>query len=124
MNLVKEWMLDLGVVSELNTMDHWTKKHIRHRRQKTCIKWEFLTNSPKATLPCVVEMCRMFPRKFDDDNLQGAFKYIRDAIADGLIPGKKAGMADSDPRIKWVYSQEKSSAQKIRIRFYQENALQ
>ena len=68
----------------------------------------------------------------DDDNLPTAFKYIRDEISELLIPEKAGvyinkkgktikikGRADSDPRIKWQYFQEKTtlSAIKIEIEF-------
>lgn len=40
----------------------------------------------------------------DDDNLQGAFKGLRDAIASWL------GVDDGNPAIKWEYDQVTSSA--------------
>jgi len=52
-------------------------------------------------LPCTVKMSRLSSSKLDDDNLQGACKAIRDGIAD------KIGFPDNDPRIVWLYGQEK-----------------
>lgn len=64
-------------------------------------------------MPITVTLTRYAPRPYDDDNLIPAFKYIRDAISEhilGQVDNKKyrPGRADSDPRIKWKYSQEKT----------------
>jgi hypothetical protein len=58
-------------------------------------------------------MTRYAPRPYDDDNIRSAFKYVRDAISEfvlGLADNKayKAGRADNDPRLTWVYAQEKT----------------
>jgi hypothetical protein len=50
-----------------------------------------------------VDMHREGPRGFDDDNLLGAFKAIRDGVADQL------GVDDRDPRIVWHYAQRRAS---------------
>jgi hypothetical protein len=55
----------------------------------------------------------MSPRKLDTDNLQGAFKWIRDEVANQLVPGKQPGRADDDPRISWEYDQEPLSKKTI-----------
>jgi|SRR5271157_2998663 len=101
------WQIPLETISEANTSEHWTKKHKRHKHQKSVIAWQFMTEKPDISLPCKVRLTRISPRSLDDDNLRMAFKWIRDAIADNLIPGKAAGRADDDKRIFWEYAQEK-----------------
>jgi len=48
----------------------------------------------------------------DDDNLRIALKYIRDSVAEIIIPDLPLGMADGDKRIKWEYEQEKMAERK------------
>lgn len=60
-------------------------------------------------LPAVVTLTRFGKRKLDGDNLQGAFKYVRDQIA------KKLGVDDGDSRYEWVYVQEIGKKYMIRI---------
>lgn len=52
-------------------------------------------------LPATITICRVGPRTLDGDNLQGACKYVRDAIAAFL------GVDDADERLTWVYEQQK-----------------
>ena len=90
--------------SESNMNDHWRAKHSRKKKlQKLLLSYWPSDFTP--FLPCIVTMTRISPRSLDSDNLRGAFKSIRDNISSKLIPGKMAGMADSDPRIEWRYEQ-------------------
>lgn len=99
--------LPIKIVSELNVREHWTKKHARHRKLKRTLSLAFLPYINTNLLPCCVTLIRVSSRALDSDNLMGAFKSIRDYIADLLIPGLAMGRADSDARIMWVYMQEK-----------------
>lgn len=105
-------------MSEANNSEHWTKKHRRHKTQKTEIWVKFQNEKPKISLPCIVTLTRIASRKLDDDNLLFAFKYIRDEIADHLVQykGKCAGRSDSDDRLTWVYKQEKGRVNHYAIR--------
>lgn len=107
--------LPIKTVSESNDHSHWTVKHKRHKNQQILLK--LALNKPKEDikLPCEIKLTRISSRLLDDDNLRGAFKHIRDYIADILIPGQKIGRADGDDRIAWLYDQEKGSPQSIRI---------
>ena len=58
-------------------------------------------------IPCTVKLTRVSPRSLDSDNLQGAFKNVRDYVANNLLPGKRIGRADSSPYLFWEYYQEK-----------------
>lgn len=116
--------LDIETVSEANLKEHWHKSGKRHTYQKWAIKAHF--NSKTIPLPCVVKFSRLSPRVLDSDNLQMAFKWIRDQLAecivyphlDGVERYHSAGRYDDDPRIEWQYSQEKSKKKGIRIEIF------
>lgn len=113
---MKSWVLPLPTISEANYHGHWSKLHKLHKQHRTRIAQFFKYQKPDISLPCTIKLTRLSPRTLDaDDNLRSAFKSIKDYIADHLIPGLAAGRADSDPRIKWDYGQEKSKQKAIRI---------
>lgn len=62
-----------------------------------------------AGKPILIRMIRLGGRGFDSDNLQGAFKSIRDCCA-GFI-----GANDNSPLILWEYGQEPGVEVGIRI---------
>ncbi len=125
------WELPLKTRSEANCAEHWTAKSKRHRHQQFFIRSLFLREVREIPIPCTVTMIRIGPRFLDeDDNLRMAFKWIKDEIGACLLPEKvvyfitkkgaratNKGHADSDPRVKWKYSQEKGPRQAIRIEF-------
>lgn len=115
-----EWILPIKTVSESNSSEHWSKKHKRHKAQRHRISVAFMEHRKPIQLPCTITMTRLAPRKLDDDNLRGALKWIRDAIADQIIPGKACGRADDDERITWQYGQESAKEQGVKITFSQE----
>lgn len=47
-------------------------------------------------LPWVVVLTRVSPKPFDSDNLEAAFKSVRDGMAEAW------GIDDADPRVTWV----------------------
>lgn len=113
----KCWDIYIKTVSEANSSEHWTKKSKRHKSQKRFIRlWSLENNIKATTLPCTIRLTRLAPGNLDaDDNLRMAFKWIKDFIADEILPGQAPGRADSDKRITWEYSQEKSVIYAIRI---------
>lgn len=104
--------------SESNLREHWLAKAKRHTRERDMIKLYLRDHEPN--LPCLVQLIRIAPRRFDDDNLVSAFKHIRDCISEHLIPNLAKGRADADPRIKWAYGQQngKPKEYEIRIEIY------
>lgn len=67
--------------SGLNERGHWRHIANRVRAEKTAAGW-MLTRETKPTLPCTVLLTRVAPSNgLDDDNLVGALKTIRDAVA-------------------------------------------
>lgn len=123
-----EWYIPITTVSEANTSEHWTKKRQRHKQQQFFIRSLFRRETSETPLPCVITMTRVSPRLLDDDNLRTAFKWIRDEISECIFPEKTShyisksgrkikikGRADSDPRIKWEYAQEKGKTLGVKI---------
>jgi hypothetical protein len=107
--------IPLKTVSEANCRKHWRVKARRHKLQKQAVYLSCFQIVP-ALLPCIVKITRI-GRKLDDDNLVAALKYIRDAIAELLVPGKAVGRADDHKDIQWEYAQEKGAVG-IRIEVY------
>jgi hypothetical protein len=54
---------------------------------------------PIPSMPLVVTITRIGPRKLDDDNLAAACKYVRDQIA------KEVGVDDGSDQYTWMYKQ-------------------
>lgn len=113
-----QYLIPMQTVSEANKSEHWSKKHKRHKTQKWQIRCAFSTHMPKVQLPALVKLIRISPRSLDDDNLTSAFKWIRDEIGAKLTGDDRPGRGDGDPRIKWMYDQEKGQ-QAVRIEIYQ-----
>jgi hypothetical protein len=117
MKTVWNWHLPLKTASEGNCSEHWTKSGKRHRLQKQKIKAVLLSERPKITIPCTIVLTRISPRELDEkDNLPMAFKWISDAIAEYIIPGKAVGRADDCKEIVWAYKQEKGGIREYGIR--------
>ena len=96
--------IPIKLISEARIRDHWSKL----ARRRDCMQNAIVLNliaKQKPSLPCHVVLTRL-GRKLDYDNLVYAFKYVRDQVADWLIPGLKKGQADSSPLILWDYKQE------------------
>jgi hypothetical protein len=117
MKTVWNWHLPIKTASEANCSEHWTKKARRHRLQKLKVKAVLLQERPLIAIPCSVVFVRIAPRQLDDDdNLPMSFKYIKDAIAEYLVPGKAIGRADDCKEIVWAYKQEKGGVREYAIR--------
>lgn len=112
----------IEVVSEANKCEHWVLSHKRHKKQKRYIAFYLSQLSLYRDMPLTIKLIRISPRKLDmKDNLPMAFKWIADAIADILIPGKAAGRADDSPLFNWQYEQEKGKVKEkaIRVEVYE-----
>ncbi len=62
----------------------------------------------------------MSPRFLDvGDNLPSSMKYVRDALAELINPGTKAGQGDgNDSGITWDYDQVKHPKGHVRIQIF------
>lgn len=103
-------VLPVTVISEMNRRDHWATRRRRFDKQADAVfkaldamgwysdvtgyVWPF-------GFPVVVTLTRLFNRgvKMDDDNLRGAFKAVRDQVAEW------AGVDDGADQIEWRYGQ-------------------
>lgn len=123
------WEIPLKTVSESNCSEHWTAKSKRHQQQQFFIRCLFNKESNEIPMPCEVTLTRISPRMLDaEENLPMAFKWIKDEIGACLFPDKvvtykkkggkfvkNKGHADSDPRVRWNFFQEKGKSLCIRI---------
>lgn len=92
------------VVSEMNRRGHWTERHNRFKVQAAAVDLAWLTANLKRNWLIVGRFTVTLTRigrgqMLDDDNLQSAFKGVRDRIAEHI------GLDDADPRIQWKYGQ-------------------
>lgn len=87
----------------LNAREHWSVRQRRVRSEKEITGWQLAAlNSVRAcALPCSVILTRFSAGTLDGDNLQGALKAVRDAVATWL------GVDDADPRVTWEYTQDR-----------------
>jgi len=107
-------VLPIRLPSTANLREHWAT-----RAKRTKIHRMLGKNAARTLLrglqdECVedqirVRLIRVAPKPLDDDNLASAFKGIRDGVADALC------FDDGDPRLTWIYAQEKRSEYGIRI---------
>jgi hypothetical protein len=69
----------------LNDREHPMVRHRRVKHEKELVGWS-LKGKMKPALPCVCLIVRIAPGGggLDDDNLSGALKSVRDAIAEWL----------------------------------------
>ena len=104
--------IPVKLVSEMNSRDHWAK---RHRRFKAQGKWVLASligkNHPTSERIAIVLTRLKAPRQrnFDGDNLQASFKAIRDAIAAWL------DIDDGSDRLHWEYRQDKGEKAGVRV---------
>lgn len=112
-----EWQIPIHTVSEANTQEHWTKKKKRHDLQKRWIWLFFKKERPDISFPCHIKLTRIGKKMLDSDNLPVSMKWIRDTVADTLIPGKAPGQADNDPGLSWEYDQQIGKEYAVKIEF-------
>src|SRR5262245_4207123 len=94
--------MPVRVDSRTNSREGWKASWARNKKQKEALfcYWRMAVGFEfEASLPCVVRLVRIGPKRLDDDNLGESFKAIRDQIAYELHAD------DGDERIKWEYAQ-------------------
>jgi hypothetical protein len=90
--------IPLRLESVANLREHWAKRAKRAADHRTVA----LSVPRNLPLPCRVTLTRIAPRLLDGDNLQSAFKALRDGIATRL------NIDDGSDVVVWHYAQEKS----------------
>ncbi|HTQ47468.1 MAG TPA: hypothetical protein VMI75_32150 [Polyangiaceae bacterium] len=107
-------------MSEANVRHHWRQRAERTKAHRSVtlmvlsfgVRQRGLADTRKSLLgnrQLVVRLGRVGKNLLDDDNLRGAFKAVRDGIADALL------LKDNDPRIAWEYSDARGPSYECRI---------
>ncbi len=123
------WDIPIKTCDETNAYENPHMKTRRHKQQQFFIRQLFNREVRELPLPCRVTFVRLGPKEMDEeDNLRMSFKWIKDQVGACIFPEKSMiyvtkkgqvrenrGHADSDPRIKWNYRQEKATRLSIRI---------
>jgi hypothetical protein len=104
--------LPMRLPSMANLRLHWATKArtVKAQRSATGLAlrttgrafltaWQHMDANPRLRLHCL--LTRVGPRALDDDNLQGAFKAVRDEVAATF------GIDDGSERWRWQYAQER-----------------
>ena len=100
--------LSLQTKSELNQREHWATKARRVKMQRGVVtmalrQYGHVLDELRTAPRVRVLLVRMSPRKLDDDNLRGALKAVRDAVAAWV------GIDDGSERYEWHYDQRKGA---------------
>jgi hypothetical protein len=104
--------IPMPVVSEANTRGkgHF-RKASRAKRQKQIVTHVLNVFAVRPRLPCRVEFTRIARGKLDTDNAVGAFKAVRDSVAEHL------GVDDGGDAVDWVLKvEQRKPAKDIRDR--------
>jgi len=100
--------LPIKTVAGLNAREHFRGRARRVKAERTAAYLS--VKCAERPFPCVVTMTRISAGVLDSDNCVGAFKSLRDGIADAY------GLADNDPGFTWNYAQEKCARGKFGVR--------
>ena len=107
--------------SRANQRVHWSKAQKRARLQRSTACGYTLAamgTQLQPRRPVLVRMTRVSPRLLDDDNLQGAFKSMRDGIADAF----RVDDSPSGP-ITWEYGQRRGKVARAEIEIGEPDGL-
>lgn len=106
----------LRTIPGMNTREHPLARHRRVKAEHAVVLWSLMHafGKRRPPLPTVCRLTRCTPsaKGLDSDNLQGALKAIRDAVASWL--------GVDDARLDWVrytYCQELRATWDVRIEF-------
>lgn len=100
-----EFRIPMKAPSTPNLREHHMAKAKRVKSQRGAVQRKM----PKWPLgpQIIVRLTRVSPRELDSDNLQGAFKAIRDQVAAGLL------VDDRSPLVAWEYHQAKGEPEVV-----------
>ena len=121
MILIAAWEIPIKTCSELNCHEHWRVSHKRHSLQKKQVKLQYVRSALRIDPPATIVITRLSPRLLDSDSAPGACKWVRDAIANCIIPGLQAGRADDAKYgLTFEVKQQKAKTQGVKIQIYKE----
>ena len=95
--LLCDFFIPGGVPSKLNLREHWAAASDRAKRVRSNTR--LVAPRLRGPAPLCVKLTRYGFRKLDGDNLQGALKAHRDAVAAWLR------IDDASPLVEWLYEQ-------------------
>lgn len=107
-----EIILPIHTQSEANIREHWAVKAKRNKAHRRTA-WAYTRDATLGrTLPdkMTIRLTRIAPRRLDTDNLARSFKAAADGIADAL------GIDDGDPRLTWLYAQQKGKPKQYEVK--------
>lgn len=109
--------IPIRTVSALNAREHWRARTRRVKAERNATYW-VLAPTRKPDMPCTVRLTRVGPTNGLDegDNLNSAFKAVRDQIAEWL------GVNDRDPRVRWEYMQRRGKLWGVEVEFLEGKA--
>lgn len=123
-----EWTHPMKLPSCANLREHWATRAKRMRQHHTIglvatgaaaskVRNGYEVTTTRRWLPnplptptkILVMLTRHGVRRLDSDNLASAFKGVRDGVAAAI------GIDDGDPRITWMYEQDKCKRGEERV---------
>ncbi len=108
----------IKVISEANSHTHWRMRQKRARDQRAAAKRALGEDISGPPPPYTITLTRIGPRTLDSDNLVGAFKHVRDGVADWLR------IDDGDKRLTWNYAQRRGLSKEYAAEIRIEAAMQ
>jgi hypothetical protein len=115
MKLIAKARLPIRTYSETNKFSAGWVQRERHRKQKMLVH-QSLRVPALDRKPLLVVLTRISPRKLDaHDGLPYSLKWIADAVAEKLVPGKKVGQADASKDIEWQYAQVRGGVREYAV---------
>lgn len=98
------WFAGVKLVSPNHTK-HWMYQWKAKQAHEKALAWLLACQPPTIGSGLTITLTRCGGKRMDGDNLQSAFKGLRDLLADWLRPGLAPGQADGDSRLEWRYGQ-------------------
>jgi hypothetical protein len=97
--------IPMRLESVANTREHWQERRRRDKQQAQSVLAHLLRVIRDRQMRCSdVAFCRIGPQVLDSDNLQSAFKGVRDTVATFF------GVSDSPSGpITWHYEQRRGT---------------
>lgn len=123
MILLESFTVPIEIFNEANQANqHWRIKSKRHNAQNFSVQHYLKNVCNFKNMPIHLKLIRISPRMLDcEDNLPYAFKWVKDTLANMLIPGLQWGRADDSDLLTWSYGQNKGKPKEkgMRLEVYE-----
>ena len=107
--IAKNAFVDIKIpmrLKSVNIQECWQKRHARSKNERFYVNMTLKPRASCISLPVEVLIVRYASKKMDSDNFIAACKYLKDEIANILVPTNRSGSTDEDSRISWKYMQK------------------